>query len=172
MIADGIRLKSKVKNLYDCQKACELIPLCYSGDYNPWEKSCYLHNYLTACDDKITNKRSIHFSRILCDLDDFTDRNLVELDSAYANGILQKGIKDVKTCLQKCLNTGGGIASTPANIANDNQVCFGIDFNFNNHQCYIHTDEDICDFIDTPFLPNNQFDKAGVYSAYLCPNDP
>jgi hypothetical protein len=169
MIAGGVRLKTKVKSLYDCQKACEVIPLCFAGDYNPWEKSCYLHGEETACNTKATNQQTIHFSKLICDYTAYTTRSLITLGQSIANGIEQKHVTDVKSCLDKCLTTGGGIASTTANIATENQICFGFDFDFSTHKCFLHVNSNICNAAATIVAPATAFANAGRISVQLCP---
>ena len=53
-------------------------------------------------------------------------------------GILQKGIKDIHTCLTKCLQAGGGVSPTDTDAATTPQLCFGIDYDFATHKCYQH----------------------------------
>lgn len=55
------------------------------------------------------------------------------------NGLLQKGVKDIQTCIKKCLQAGGGVAPSRETAASTPQLCFGIDYDFATHKCFHHT---------------------------------
>lgn len=57
------------------------------------------------------------------------------------HGLLLKGIKDIQTCIKKCLQAGGGVAAdvNVTTVLSTPQICFGIDYDFASHKCYFHT---------------------------------
>ena len=70
----------------------------------------------------------------------------ITLGAYLDHGVLVKGIKDIKTCIRKCAQAGGGVATfTNGNamagmdILASPQICFGIDYDFSTHKCYFHT---------------------------------
>ena len=57
---------------------------------------------------------------------------------------MEKGIDNLSDCLKKCANLGPGISDTPTDLADnavfgDEQVCFGINYDFATHKCYFLT---------------------------------
>ena len=57
---------------------------------------------------------------------------------------MQKGIDSLADCLKKCANLGPGISIDPTELAGpiqmgQEQICFGINYDFNNHLCYFLT---------------------------------
>ena len=49
------------------------------------------------------------------------------------------------------------------------QVCFGIDYDFANHKCYLHTDSSICGpFDETILTPMNLSPMESVVNVILC----
>ena len=56
-----------------------------------------------------------------------------------AGGLKIPGVKSVRTCIKTCMQAGGGVAQSPATIAASPQLCFGVDYDFAHHTCYLHT---------------------------------
>jgi len=138
-IPNGTQLYGKFVDLKSCKKACELTPTCFSADFNPWVKKCYIHSNLTACKTIKASKHSIHFKKVFCDIV-HTPRGLVTLGIQIFKGIKMHTIKDLRSCLKKCVTMGGGIApkNSATSIGSTPQICFGIDFDFETWSCYLH----------------------------------
>ena len=68
------------------------------------------------------------------------------------HGLLQKGIKDIQTCIRKCLQAGGGVAPTSDTAATTPQICFGIDYDFATHRCYHHVSATVLSNAGTEIL--------------------
>ena len=69
-------------------------------------------------------------------------------------GLLQKGVKNIQSCVRKCIQSGGGLltaftgADLPTRLAELGavpQLCFGIDYDFSTHKCFFHTAANIFD---------------------------
>ena len=65
-IPGGTQMFGKFQDLHTCEKACELTPTCFAGDYNPWLKKCFMHNNLTACQSMRTHDKITHFKKVPC----------------------------------------------------------------------------------------------------------
>ncbi|KAK2167100.1 hypothetical protein LSH36_32g17006 [Paralvinella palmiformis] len=52
-------------------------------------------------------------------------------------------------CIKKCANAGKGVQARAINLSL--QICFGIDYDFSNHKCYFHVNNNV---------PPNQFCPA------------
>ncbi|KAI0207403.1 hypothetical protein LSAT2_007936 [Lamellibrachia satsuma] len=174
-IEGGSQLYGKFKSLYECMHYCEKIPTCFAGDYNPWLKKCYIHSNLTACDTMQVNKNIVHFKKVPCIAPETTN-GLVTLGAHLLQGVEIKGIKDLQHCIQKCANTGEGIAPDLTELHDNDfpQLCAGIDYDFSNYKCYflVGTElvKELCpvDMMPPP-TPRDLVAKSSVVNILLCP---
>jgi hypothetical protein len=65
-IRGGTAMFGKFKDLHSCEKACEITPTCFAGDFNPWLGKCFLHSNLTACAPMSSHKAITHFKKVPC----------------------------------------------------------------------------------------------------------
>ena len=89
----GTQMFGKFKDLHSCQKACDLTPTCFSGDFNPWLGKCYIHSNLTACDSMRSHKAITHFKKIPC-----SKFNLI-WDMLYINICILMTLRVTSTCM-------------------------------------------------------------------------
>ena len=71
--------------------------------------------------------------------------------------------------LQKCSTAGSGIAANHIPTVVDDQVCFGIDYDFGSHKCYFHTDPTLCPELLTVIpTPVQLVEAPSVVNILLC----
>jgi len=171
-VPGGTAIFGKFKDLKSCEKACELTPTCFSGDFNPWLSKCYIHANLTACMSMRAHKQITHFKKVPCTVVE-TPRGKITLGAAVWNGLEQKGVDNLMDCVKKCASAGGGVAATPELAASTPQLCFGIDYDFSDHSCYFHTNIAVCggnaDANAIPYNPVQQHPKSSSVSIQICP---
>lgn len=166
-ISGGTQMFGKFKDLYSCQKACAITPTCFAGDFDPWLGKCFMHGNTTACQAMSSHPAIIHFKKVPCSLVE-TPRGLITLGTQAFRGLEQKGTKDLKSCIKKCATAGGGIAPTPETVATTPQLCFGIDYDFATHKCYLHVDSTLC-ADPTVITPEQLSPRASSINILLCP---
>lgn len=171
-IPGGTAIFGKFKDLKSCQKACEITPTCFAGDFNPWLSKCYMHTNLTACQSMRAHKQITHFKKVPCNLVE-TPRGLITLGAAVYSGLEQKHISNLMDCIKSCATAGGGIAPTNEMVPATPQLCFGIDYDFADHKCFFHvTLTAVCgatDNTDPITTPVTQYAKATSINILLCP---
>merc|ERR1712083_98661 len=140
-IVGGTPVYGKFRDLKSCEKACDLTPTCFAGDYNTHTLKCYMHSNTTGCTSMKTHPSITHFKRVPCGNNRLiiSPRSLITLGVAVLRGIEQKGITSLLDCLKKCSTAGNGIAPAPASFNTHPQLCFGIDYDFSTHTCFFHT---------------------------------
>jgi len=174
-IPNGIQMFGKFSDLHSCEKACELTPNCFAGDYNPWVKKCYAHSNNTACGNLQVHKVMTHFKKTICTVTD-TPRGLVTLGIQIFKGVKVHGVKDLPTCIKKCVNLGGGIASKRTLADDEAMLCYGLDFDFANHRCYHHirTEADhlsLCPNAATVTTSKQSVANPNSVNILICPVD-
>ncbi|KAK2165812.1 hypothetical protein LSH36_45g10025 [Paralvinella palmiformis] len=171
-IPGGTQLYGKYKSLKACEKACAATPNCFAGDYNPWFKKCYIHSNYTACSTLNANKKLVHFKKVPCVFPE-APAGKVMLGVQIFMGVEQKKVKCLTECLKCCASLGKGIPATSNDI--QNQICYGIDFDFGTHKCYFHVDNNYPKFhfcpVDgsPPKVPRDAVPNPSVVSILLCP---
>ena len=68
-----------------------------------------------------------------------TENARVFIGTQLGGGIKIPGVKSVRSCIKTCLTAGGGVANSPTEIHLSPQLCFGVDYDFADHTCYLHT---------------------------------
>lgn len=139
-IEGGTPVYGKFRDLKSCEKACDLTPTCFAGDYNTHTLKCYMHSNTTGCTSMKTHPSITHFKRVPCGNNGLiiSPRSLITLGVAVLRGIEQKEITNLLDCLKKCSTAGNGIAPAPASFDVHPQICFGIDYDFSTHKCFFH----------------------------------
>jgi len=173
-IPDGTQMFGKFTDLHSCQKACSIMPECFAGDFNPWTKKCYNHGNRTACSSMKSHAQITHFKKVFCSVVD-SPRGLVTLGTMMFKGMKLHGVKDLQTCVKKCVNMGNGIAAKNSadSVRLTPQLCFGVDYDFATHECHAHIRSDadflnLCTDVDTIVTPALLYPNPSSVNILIC----